>query len=63
MKIAGIIVGIFGAILFIWHSITVLMGTDTDNGFVRHGFLSLIGGVIMFAGTWLYVVGRRNSRQ
>lgn len=70
MKIAGIIVGFIGAGLFIWHSIAVLMGTDLDNligtqlemGYMRHGFLSLIGGVIMFAGTWLYVAGRRKPR-
>ncbi len=59
MKIAGIVVGILGAILFIWHSVTVLMGTDLDTGYMRHGFLSLIGGVVMFAGIWIYVIGRR----
>ena len=62
MKIAGIIVGFIGAGLFIWHSITVLMGTDLDTGYMRHGFLSLIGGIVMFAGTWLYVAGRRRTR-
>lgn len=62
MKVAGIIIGVLGAGLFVWHSIRVLMGTDVDLGFTRHGFLSLIGGVMMFAGIWLYIEGRRKPR-
>lgn len=62
MKTAGIVVGLIGAGLFIWHSVTVLMGTDLDTGYMKYGFLSVIGGVIMFGGIWLYVDGRRKTR-
>ena len=62
MRVAGIIVGILGAVLFIWHSVKVMMGTDITTGYTSHESLSLVGGILMFAGTWLYVTGRRKSR-
>lgn len=63
MRIAGIIVGIVGAILFTWHSVKVVMGTDMDIGYMSHKTLSLVGGIMIFAGTWVYVIGRRQSRR
>ena len=62
MKVAGIIIGIIGAVLFVWHVIKVVMGTDMDTAFMSHRVLSLIGGIKVFAGTWLYVAGRRRPR-
>ena len=62
MKIAGIIIGIFGAILFIWHAVKVVMGTDIDSGYMNHKILSLVGGIMMFAGIWVYLIGRRRPR-
>ncbi len=59
MRIAGIIIGILGAVLFIWHAVKVVMGTDIDSIYASHTVLSLVGGVMVFAGTWLYVLGRR----
>jgi UDP-N-acetylmuramyl pentapeptide phosphotransferase/UDP-N-acetylglucosamine-1-phosphate transferase len=63
MKLAGIIVGLVGAALFIWHLIKVLMGTDVGDGPYRHQVMSLIGGVLMFVGIWLYAAGKRRARQ
>ena len=62
MRIAGIIIGILGAVLFIWHAIKVVTGTDTDSPDMSHTVLSLMGGVMIFAGTWLYITGRRKPR-
>lgn len=62
MRIAGIIIGIFGAILFVWHAVKVVMGTDVNSGYMDHKVLSLVGGLMMFAGIWLYIVGRRRPR-
>jgi uncharacterized membrane protein YeaQ/YmgE (transglycosylase-associated protein family) len=62
MKIAGIIIGIIGAVLFVWHAVKVVMGTDIDTAYMSHTVLSLIGGVMVLAGTWLYVIGRRRPR-
>lgn len=62
MKVAGIIIGIIGAVLFVWHAVKVVMGTDIDTVFMNHTILSLIGGIMIFAGTWLYVAGRRKPR-
>ena len=62
MKIAGIILEILGALIFIWHAAKVVVGTDVDSGYMNHKILSLVGGLMMFAGIWLYIVGRRRPR-
>jgi hypothetical protein len=62
MKIAGIMVGIIGALLFIWHAVKVVMGTDVNSTLTDHTVLSLAGGVIVLAGICLYAIGRRRSR-
>jgi len=61
MKILGIMVGIVGAGLFMWHVIIVMMGTDIRTGYASHESLSLIGGLMMFAGIWIYIEGRRRA--
>ena len=62
MKTAGIIIGTIGVVLFVWHAVKVVMGTDMDTAFMSHRVLSLIGGITVLAGTWLYVIGRRRPR-
>ena len=38
MKLIGIIVGVAGAILVVWHSVNVVMGRDQDgSGFGIYG--------------------------
>lgn len=61
MKLVGIIVGIFGAGLFVWHLVKVLLDVEDPTGILSHHWLSLIGGVLMFVGIWIYIVGRRQS--
>lgn len=61
MKLAGIIVGVVGAIMFVWHLFKVLTGMEEQTGIFTHDILSLVGGILMFAGIWLYVAGRRRS--
>lgn len=63
MKLAGIIVVLVGTALFVWHLIKVLSGTDTGPPPFTHHVMSLIGGVLMFVGIWLYAAGKRRARQ
>lgn len=63
MKIVGMIIGVVGGLLFIWHSVKVVMGTDIDTGYMSHKTLSLVGGILIVAGTGVYVVGRRRRRR
>lgn len=63
MRLTGIIVGLVGGLLFVWHLSKVLMGTDEGAPPFTHHILSLIGGVLLFAGIWLYVVGRKRGRR
>ena len=63
MKLAGIIVGLDGAALFVWHLVKVLTGTDTGAPPFTHHVMSLIGGVLMFVGIWLYAAGKRRARK
>lgn len=62
MKIGGIIVGIIGALLFVWHLVKVMTGADEGTGITTHHVMSLVGGVLMFAGIWLYIAGRKRRR-
>ncbi len=63
MKMIGIIVGVAGAILVVWHSVNVVMGRDQDgSGFGNHRIMSLVGGILVFVGIWIYTVGRKRSR-
>lgn len=62
MKTVGILVGVFGAALFIWHSIKVVVGTDIDSGYMSHKTLSLVGGILILVGTGIYALGRRRTR-
>lgn len=58
MKIFGIIIGVIGAAMFVWHLVKVLFGLEEQTGVLSHHWLSLIGAVIMFVGIGLYAVGR-----
>ena len=60
MKLVGAAIAVIGGLLFGWHAVKVLVGTD--NG-PLHAWLSLVGGVLLFAGIWVYTTGRRNARR
>lgn len=62
MKLSGIIVGAIGAIMFVWHLFKVLSGTEEQMGMFSHHILSLVGGIVMFAGIWLWVAGHRKQK-
>lgn len=62
MKIAGIIVGTIGAIMFVWHLLKVLMGMEEQTGMFTHHYLSLVGGILTFAGIWIWIAGRRRQK-
>ncbi len=63
MKTVGILIGLFGAALFIWHLIKVFAGLDIDSGYVNHKTLSLVGGILVLVGTGIYTLGRRRIRR
>ena len=63
MKTFGIVVGFFGAFLFLWHAIKVVNGTDYgSSGISNHQLMSLIGGILILIGTGIYILGRRRQR-
>ena len=62
MKIARIIVGIVGALMFVWHLVKVFLGTEEQTGVFTHHILSLVGGILMFAGIWLWIAGRKRQK-
>ena len=62
MKTIGIIIGTIGAALFVWHSVKVVMGTDYGgSGLSNHQLMSLVGGILVVAGTGVYILGRRRK--
>ncbi len=65
IKIIGILVGIIGLALFAWHQVKVAADAETSHGFGTHHLWSLVGGLLMLAGTAIYIVGRgrRDNRK
>ena len=63
MKPIGAIVAVLGAILFGWHLAKVLLGTDYGRPPFTHHWTSLIGGILMFIGIWIFTIGRRRARR
>lgn len=59
MKLVGIIIGVVGAAMFVWHLVKVLLGTETQTGAFTHHWLSLVGGVLAFAGILIWIKGHR----
>ncbi|HEX7296161.1 MAG TPA: hypothetical protein VF251_10440 [Pyrinomonadaceae bacterium] len=63
MKPIGAIVAVLGALLFGWHLAKVLLGTDYGRPPFTHHWTSLIGGIVMFIGIWIFTIGRRRARR
>lgn len=63
MKPIGLIIAIAGAAVFVWHLTKVVLGTDDGQPPLTHHWTSLIAGIVMFIGIWLYTVGRRRARR
>lgn len=59
LKTIGILVGIFGAGLFVWHLVKVATDIETSQGFGSHHLLSLIGGILIIVGIGIYILGRK----
>lgn len=62
MKLSGVIVALIGGVLFAWHLIKIWTGNDAGSPPFTHHIMSLIGGILMFAGIFLYVTGKRRGR-
>lgn len=63
MKLSGIIIALIGGSLLVWHMTKVLLGTDYGKPPLTHHWTSLIGGVVLFIGIWIYTIGRRRDRR
>ena len=63
MKLLGVLVGILGAILLIWHLVKAATNTETMSGITTHHLLSLAGGILIIVGTSIYILGRRRGRR
>ena len=63
MKMIGILVGVLGTGLFVWHLVKVAANAEQTPGFGTHHLLSLTGGLLILAGTGIYIFGRGKSRK
>ncbi|MGI8469965.1 MAG: hypothetical protein ACR2N3_16115 [Pyrinomonadaceae bacterium] len=64
IKMIGILVGVFGLGLFVWHMVKVITNQDYDSqGFITHQWLSLIGGLLILLGTAIYIIGRERKKR
>ncbi len=59
MKPGSIVVAPAGAALFVWRLAKAFASRDRGTGITTHHVMSLVGGVLMFAGIWLYGAGRK----
>lgn len=62
MKLVGFLIALAGGVLLGWHLSRVFLGTDVPQGYFTHHVMSLVGGVLMFVGIWLYSIGRNRRR-
>jgi hypothetical protein len=63
MKLIGAIIAISGALLFAWHLVKIVLGADYGSAPLSHHLMSLIGGVLLFVGIWIYSIARRRARR
>ena len=63
MKLIGILVGILGAALLVWHSVKVATNAESNAGMTTHHLLSLAGGILIIVGTGIYIFERRRGKR
>ena len=63
MKLSGVMVALIGGALFAWHLMRIWTGNDTGTPPLTHHTMSLIGGILIFVGILLYVIGKRPGRR
>lgn len=61
MKTGGIIIGIIGVALFIWHVIRVMSNPDYV-GYASHQVMSIDAVILIIFGTVLYFMGKRRTK-
>jgi uncharacterized membrane protein YidH (DUF202 family) len=63
IKIIGILVGVFGLALFVWHLVKAATNEEASQSFGTHHLLSLTGGILILVGTGIYIVGRGRRKE
>lgn len=61
MKTGGIIIGIIGATLFIWHLVKVV-SNPIYEGYASHQVMSIDAVILIIFGTVLYFMGKRRTK-
>ena len=61
MKTGGIIIGIIGATLFIWHLAKVASNPDYE-GYASHQVMASNAVILLVFGTALYFMGKRRTK-
>ena len=61
MKTGGIMIGIIGATLFIWHLVKVVSNPDYE-GYASHQVMAVNAVVLIIFGTVLYFMGKRRTK-
>ena len=61
MKTGGLIIGIIGATLFVWHLIKVGVNPDYE-GYASHQVMALNAVILIIFGTVIYFMGRRRLK-
>ena len=61
MKTGGIVVGIIGVTLLIWHLVKV-MSNPNYEGYASHQVMSVDAVILIIVGIGLYIFGKRNQR-
>lgn len=61
MKTGGLIIGIIGATLFVWHLIKVGVNPDYE-GYASHQVMALNAVILIIFGSALYFMGKRSLK-
>ena len=60
MKTGGIVVGIIGVSLFLWH---LVRSNPNYEGYASHQVMSIDAVILIIVGTFLYIIGKRRLKR
>lgn len=62
MRTGGIVIGIIGAVLFVWHVLRVTSQPDYE-GYASHQVMSVNAAVLLIFGAVIYFMGTRRMKR
>ena len=63
MRVGGLVIGIAGIVLFLWHLLRAAMASDPRSGYDSHQVMSVDSAILLGLGIIFYFLGRHRHRR